>query len=124
MKLLHKDTVTLRRTTDGHYSDDGQTWVDVTEDITIKGCLQPDFSGKQRYIEEAGVRSEDCYLIDSKTQLKTVDEYNDLQADLIIMADGSVWEAKKTRHWTTLGHLSHYEVIIVRQDKDFQNGRK
>ncbi len=121
MRLLRKDKILLRRLGKGYYNEDGD-WIEggfIDEPLFC--CIQPDFSGHKRYIEKAGVRSEDCLTIHTQTPLFTVNDLNETQADRLVY-DGYVWEVQVAKHWTTLRRLSHYDVLAFRQDKDYQNG--
>lgn len=122
MRLLRKDRVMLRRLSKGYYTEEG-TWAEGGYiDEPILCGIQPDFTGNVRFIEEMGVRSEDCLTIHTTTPLRTINEFENTQADRIIH-EGYVWEVQKVKPWKSLSRrTSHYEVLAFRQDKDSHNG--
>lgn len=121
MRLLRKDKLILRKLENGYYNADGE-WVEGSpKDSPLLCCVQPDYSGNKRFIEEQGVRSEDCLTIHTRTLLRTSDDESNVEADRIVY-EGFVWEVAKVKSWKTLHRLSHYEVLAFRQDKDYLNG--
>lgn len=123
LKLLSKQQATLRRFNDdtnsggGTYNEDGD-WVSATHtDSMFRCCIQPDYKGNKRMIEVDGVRTEDYRTILTKTRLRSMEDNVSGQADEIFLK-GNWYEVAKVQEWDGAAKLSHFEVMVVRKDKD------
>lgn len=122
MRLLSKDKLEIQLFDSGHYDESGE-WIEggYRANNVLYCCIQPDFSGNTRIIEQMGVRSEDCLTVHTRQKLKTSNEITGEQADQIVY-NGAVYEVAQVKYWSAIRRLSHYQVLAVRQDKDYANG--
>jgi|TARA_R100001129_G_scaffold177406_1_gene152294 hypothetical protein len=112
MKLNTRDIVTILRYTEGYYNDDGD-WVqeDPYEEDLPCG-IQPDFSGFKRYIEDSGIREEDCLVLRTPfIELCTTDTKNKISADKVIV-DGLTYVVDRVEKWRGPYRLRHQKVLL------------
>lgn len=118
-RLLKSSAVTLKRpaTAQGYYNDDGD-WVEATipveDHVVIYGNIQPLSGDDIKLLPEAFKDSETLWFY-TKTPLKTVDEYNETVADILVI-DGYDHKVHKSSNWRYF-NSAHYKCLCVKEEK-------
>ena len=119
MSLFPTFTLTVRRPTEtidtGQYIDG--VWVPGTEgtvtnpDFTIQTSVQP-ASGKDLEVLEEGLRTKEILKIYPTTELKAVDQHNNIEAD-IVEYNGNDYKVINVKAYQN-GIINHYKCLIMR----------
>ena len=106
-------TVT-RKSTEGYWDEQGDYVEGGETTLDIICSIQP-FKGKSRELEERGIYPKDAVRVYTKTELKTVDEFESKLADTATI-DGVNYVAVMSENWARHSMtLNHYKVIFVRE---------
>ena len=123
--LLNQLSLTLTRPAEGEgYYENGE-WVPPSDTtIDIRCSIQPyQLTSEDMLILPAGLSSKDSLVVFTKTQVKTVSQYTQTEADTTII-DGLTYVAFKVKNWArhTSFKMAHYQVTFVRKDVDKAGG--
>lgn len=119
MRLLQTETFKVLRASSGYegYDDGDGNWIPAnqsTNQFTAKGSIQPVTGNDIRLLPEA-YKTTALYKIFTKTKLKSVDQFNNKQADTIII-DGEEFQVQIVENWRQL-NTKHYKVFVGRKEK-------
>ncbi len=110
--LFKRDVVVVRPGL-GFYLDG--VWVEGEEDIfTIKANVQPVPAEIMETLPE-GYRTRSAFILYTNTELNTSED-NQNNPDFVFLYDKKYFVTKKEIWQNTL--LSHYEIIVVKGEKD------
>lgn len=119
MKLINLREYIVKRASsgdDGYYDDDGN-FINGDQDsgqFTIRGNLQP-ITGKDLQLLGDGFKATDIRKLYTLTELKTLDEDSETEADLVII-DTKEYQVQIVEPW--IGRrLSHFKVLLSKVEK-------
>ena len=122
--LLNQLSLTVTRPAEPGYWENGE-WVEPPDtSVPIRCSIQPyQLNSEDLLILPAGMSSKDSLVVFTKTQIKTVSQYTQTEADTTVI-DGLTYVAFKVKNWArhTSLRTAHYEVTFVREDVDKAGG--
>ena len=119
MRLLQTETFqVLRASASNEGFDDGKgNWVTAdqsTDSFSTEGSIQPVSSQDIKLLPE-DFKSTALYNIFTKTQSKSVSQFDSTQADSVVI-DDQTYQVQITERWRQL-RQDHYKVFVGRVEK-------
>lgn len=119
MLLLNTDTFWVFRAAKGFegYDDGNGNWVEAketTNKFKAKGSIQPVTGSDLNKLPEA-FKDTESLKIYTQTELKTVDDTSNREADIIII-DGKRYQVSVVENWRQLS-TKHYKVFVMLEEK-------
>lgn len=119
MKLLNKTSLNVYRLSgSGGYQDANGNWVEGSETIVpIKCSLQPFRNGDSQRDLPEGIRSDEVYVVYTKTPILSADDRTKRKADEIEI-QGVRFECFFAENWNWYGlNSDHYKAVFIKKDK-------